>query len=285
MTFYRSNSVPVGDIRAHYWEQGERGDALVLLHGVGCSVFEFAQNMDALSENHHVYALDLLGHGKTDKPGEEPYTIEHQAQFVLDFMTSVGLESAHLLGWSLGGRLALECAAMKPDRVKSLILVAPGGVDDQGGVILELRLATVPFLGELLGVRPSKFAVKRVWSKAFFDPGPLVTEEFVDKKLEIQRQPGANQAFLKCLRSLFDFRGCLPGPVQDIQKKMLTISTPTLVIWGENDLFISCHHSKVLLEKLPDVHVELFDHCGHAPHLEKVALFHEKALRFLRERD
>lgn len=283
MTSFISHYVQVNGIRTHYWNEGETGNALVLLHGWNCSVSDFEQNIETLSKTHRVFALDLLGHGNTEKPPNESYTLERQAQFVLDFMTTVGLEQAHLLGFSLGGRLALQCAAMKPQCVSSLILLAPGGVDDRGGVILELRLASVAFLGELLGVHPSKYAIRSVWGKVFFDPTPFVTDEFVEKRLEMANRPGAHQALLKCLRSFVGFGGFLPGPVKDIQAKMIIMDIPVFVIWGKEDRFISSEHHNVLAEKLPDAKVELFDRCGHAPHIECADLFHEKVLSFLKE--
>jgi pimeloyl-ACP methyl ester carboxylesterase len=101
--------VMVGQVRTRYWEAGSAGSAVVLLHGIGCSVLEWRSNIAELARHHRVFALDLLGFGLTDKPTNESYSLGHLAQFVLDFMTSQGLERAHLAGNSLGGRLALEC--------------------------------------------------------------------------------------------------------------------------------------------------------------------------------
>jgi len=283
MVAFISYYVQVGGIRAHYWKKGDAGDALVLLHGVGCSILEFQQNIEALSKTHRVYALDLLGHGETGKPLDESYTVERQAQFVLDWMSAVGLESAHILGWSLGGRLALQCAAMKPQSVSSLVLVAPGGVDDNKGVILELRLSTAPVLGELLGTRHSKYMMRKIWEKVFFDPAPFVTDEFVEKKLELACQPGAHQAFLKCLRSILGIRSFLSGPVHDIQEKMLIMDLPVLVIWGRDDQYFSVKHHERLVEKLRGVRVKLFDRCGHSPHIECADLFNETVAAFLKD--
>jgi len=277
-----SDYVEAGGVRAHYLKQGDSGEALLLLHGVACSVLDFQQNLDFLSKSYRVFALDLMGHGETEKPLEESYSIAHQAQFVLDFMSAVGLDHAHFLGWSLGGRLTLQCAAMDPQRVSSMVLVAPGGVDDRSGVILDLRLSTIPLLGELMAAWPSKHLLRHVWSKVFFDSAPFVTDEIIEKKWELARQSGANQAFLKCLRSLLGIHGFLAGPVEDIQAKMPKMATPALVIWGLEDKFVSCSHHKVLAAKLPTVQVELFDNCGHAPHIECADLFHAKVSKFLK---
>ena len=148
---------------------------------------------------------------------------------------------------------------------------------------MELRLSTAPVLGELLGARPSKFLMRRVWEKVFFDPAPFVTDEFVEKKLELACQLGAHQAFLKCLRSILGIRSFLSGPVHDIQEKMLIMDLPVLVIWGRDDQYISVTHHERLVEKIRGVRVELFDRCGHAPHAERADLFHETVAAFLKD--
>src|SRR6266446_10430510 len=90
----------------------------------------------------------MLGHGLTDKPQRDCYSVAELARFTIDFLSALGEESLHLVGNSLGGRIALECTRIAPARVRSMVLVAPAGVGRQ--TALSMRLAAVPVLGDVI---------------------------------------------------------------------------------------------------------------------------------------
>src|SRR5271169_2940538 len=117
MSSFEDHYVGVGGIKTRYWEAGSQGSPIILLHGIGCSVLEWETNMLALAARHRVYAVDMLGYGLTEKPSEETYTVPRLAQFVLDFLSALSIPRAHFAGFSLGGRVALECALLAPERV------------------------------------------------------------------------------------------------------------------------------------------------------------------------
>ena len=197
--------IRIDGINTRYWQAGTQGSAVLLLHGIGCSVLEWARNIAALAVSHRVFAVDLLGFGLTDKPAHENYNLPRLAKFALDFLTAQGVDRAHFVGNSLGGRLTLSCAQMAPARVSSMVLVDPAGME-QRKTLLEFLLATVPFLGELV-TRPNRLGTKILWRKAFADPSAFVTEELVRTKVELASMPGAQAAFLKTLRSFLEFSG------------------------------------------------------------------------------
>ena len=120
--------IDVSGVRTRYWKAGDSGPAVVLLAGIGCSVREWHANIAALAPSHRIYALDMLGAGLTDKPDGNRYSLAQLARFTLDFMSTQGQEHACLIGNSLGGRIALECARLSPERVRAMVLVAPAGV-------------------------------------------------------------------------------------------------------------------------------------------------------------
>lgn len=270
--------VHVGSAKTRYWQAGTTGSAVLLLHGIGCSVIEWQRNIDVLAQRHRVYALDLLGYGLSDKPEDETYSLRRLAQFVLDFMQGQGIGAAHLVGNSLGGRLALECAAIAPAQVLSMLLVDPAGIARRE-TLFEFRLATLPVLGELF-TWPNPLGTKMLWQKAFADPAPFVTPELVATKVALARQPGAQKAFLKTLRGFLDFRGFRPELVAQLHAALPGIQAPTLVLWGRDDRFVPCSHAEVLRQKLPQVDVQIWDRCGHAPQVEHAARFNDTALGF-----
>lgn len=108
------------DIRHFYIEKGQ-GEPLILLHGNGESCDYFSNQMDVFSQLYHVYALDTRGHGKTPR-GEQPFTIKQFAEDLLGFMDAHHIDSAHLLGFSDGGNIAMRFAIGHPDRVNKLVL-------------------------------------------------------------------------------------------------------------------------------------------------------------------
>ncbi len=270
--------VNIHGINTRYWQAGTTGANVLLLHGIGCSVLEWEPNIAMLSAGYRVFAVDLLGHGLTDKPANETYSIRRHAQFVLDFMTAIGIEHTHFAGNSLGGRLALECAIIAPARVDSIVLVDPAGID-QHGTLLEFRLATLPLLGEII-TWPNRLGTRMLWNKAFANPSSFVTEELVTTKVRLTRQPGAQAAFLKTLRNFMNVGGFQSELVTELQASLPDIKIPVLVIWGRDDQLVSSTHAEVLRRLLPNVQIQLWDSCGHAPQIECSEQFNKTVLKF-----
>ncbi len=275
--------IEVGCVKTRYWTAGDTGSAVLLLHGIGCSVREWERNIEVLAARHRVFALDLLGSGLTDKLVDETYSLRRLAQFVLDCMKVTAIAQARLAGNSLGGRLALECAAMAPQQVKSLLLVDPAGMERRE-TPFEFRLATLPILGEIF-TWPNRLGTNMLWRKAFAEPSWFVTEELASTKVSLARQPGAQSTFLKTLRGFLDFGGFRPELVAELQGLLPRIKAPTLVAWGRDDRFVPCAQAEVLRRTLPNVEVQIWDHCGHAPQVECSQRFNDAALGFWRRLD
>ena len=270
--------VDVEGVRTRYLQEGGSGTPVLLLHGLACSVLEWRHNLSALAAAHVVTAVDLPGHGLSGKPGQFTYDIAGLARFVLAFMDRMGMQRAHLAGNSLGGRLALECARLAPERLWSMTLLDPAGVARRP-TLLEFRLASVPGLGELL-TRPNPMGTRMLWRKAFAAPDRFVTDGLVEDKCRLASQPGAHAAFLRTLRSFVGLAGFEPSQVRSLQEAMPGLNTPALVIWGRQDRFVPCAHAEVLRERLPDVRVQIWDGCGHAPMIECAPALHRELLSF-----
>jgi pimeloyl-ACP methyl ester carboxylesterase len=86
--------VTVRGVKTRYWQAGSSGSAVILLHGIGCSVLDWQTNIRALAARHRVYALDMLGYGLTEKPRDETYTIPQLAQFTPDFLSTQEIQRA-----------------------------------------------------------------------------------------------------------------------------------------------------------------------------------------------
>lgn len=113
-----------GDVRIHFDVVGE-GSALLLLPGLGVDIRDVRMLVQPLAESRMVVAVDNRGAGLSDKP-DEPYSIEVMAADAIAVLDATGIERASVLGYSMGGRIALELALAQPERVERLVLLATG---------------------------------------------------------------------------------------------------------------------------------------------------------------
>ena len=124
------------DIKHHYIEKGA-GFPLVLLHGNGEDGSYFVHQMEPFSEHFRVIAVDTRGHGQTPR-GKAPFTIRQFAEDLYGFLNRLGIDKAHILGFSDGGNIAMVFAMTHPDRVQKLVL--DGANLDARGVKAKIQI-------------------------------------------------------------------------------------------------------------------------------------------------
>ena len=113
--------IKIGDVNTRYWAEGDKGSNVVLIHGLGASADIWMHNISALAEGYRVYAPDLVGFGRSDKP-EVKYSPSYMAAFINDFMTALNIKDACLIGQSLGGGIALSINSSSPAACRSWCL-------------------------------------------------------------------------------------------------------------------------------------------------------------------
>ena len=118
--------IEVAGINTRFWSMGDEGSSVILIHGIGCYIEMWENNINVLSQNHRVYAIDLAGFGYSNKPAV-PYSFPYFTQFVVDFMKTLNIERASLIGNSMGGGISLQIAIQFPDKVDKLVLVDSAG--------------------------------------------------------------------------------------------------------------------------------------------------------------
>jgi len=124
-------AVEVFGQKIRYHEAGQ-GPSLIFLHGLGSDSGIWAPNIGAASERYHVYALDQIGFGDSDKPLID-YKIQTFVEFLQGFMQALAIPKASLVGNSLGGWIAADFAVQHPDMVDKLVLVDAAGMRRVGG--------------------------------------------------------------------------------------------------------------------------------------------------------
>ncbi len=244
-----------------YTESGA-GPPVVLIHGYGDSLFTWRHQLAALGDRLHLYALDLIGYGLSDKP-PVAYTAELFIDCVRQFMRAVGVERATLVGSSMGAAAALCVAKYTPNRVERLVLLGPTipGVQPAGRFLyMVFWLAHHGRLGQLF-LQPSfRTAVRMALRDAVADPA-LITDAVVDYYFRLSRQPGFRHAYVSTARHWHAWITHRP--------RLGELKMPVLVIWGEQDQVHPLRQAGLLQTLVPQSRLVVIPQCGHLPHSER----------------
>ncbi|NJL22839.1 MAG: alpha/beta fold hydrolase [Leptolyngbyaceae cyanobacterium SM1_3_5] len=265
--------VKVGSVNTRYWQVGDSGSVIILLHGGGGFIELWKNNVLELAKHHRVYAFDMVGAGRSDKP-DTAYTFEFMAQFTQAFMQALGIPHASLIGASAGGAVATTVAMKFPKLVDRLILVGSAGLGKE--VNLLLRLPTIPILGQILS-SPNQAGMKMAFKQAVYDAS-IITEDLVNEVYEMAMLPGAMKGILNVARSNFNIGGQRSKPIVDNLK---TIQAPTLIIWGRQDPMVPVAHAQKAAEIIPNAQLEIVEACGHWGPIEHPQKFNQMVLEFL----
>ena len=251
----------------HYYDEGD-GDVVVLLHGSGTGASghtNFKNNFYALKEaGFRVILPDLPGYGFSSKPEDEIYSLDYFNTKILQLLDALNIQSFSLIGNSLGGALALGLALSDSERVKKLILMAPGGVEDQE--TYNKMPGIQKLLSDFLGGEMSQDKIEGLLSLFPYDPS-IISEEMVADRMEIL--PLMNSQVLASM--------AIPNMEKDLSK----IKHPILAFWGVNDQFIPVSGSMKIGENCPNAQIMLFSQCGHWVMIEKEKIFNEACVNFL----
>ena len=270
--------VQIRSVQTRCWENGESGPVTILLHGIGGSVEMWQDNIESLSEQNKVYAFDMVGFGQTGKP-DAAYTLSFQADFLHSFMNALEIESANLVGMSLGGGVALDFSLRYPHRMEKLVLVDSVGLGKEAHILF--RLPTLPLVGEWL-TRPNRERMRALLEECFYDTGS-VSEEMVDLFYELSTQPGAQNAYLSTLRSLGSINGLRQMVLDSILRGLNRLEAATLIIWGRQDKILPLEQAQRADKRLPNSELKIIDQCGHLPAMEKPEQFNRIVTDFLNQ--
>jgi pimeloyl-ACP methyl ester carboxylesterase len=240
-----------------YFDAGQ-GPAVILLHGLGAVKEIWLPTLGPLSAKYHVYAIDQIGFGHSDKPLLE-YKIATWVDFLQAFMQSKNIAKATIVGNSLGGWIATEFTVQHPDLVDKLVLVDSAGLTWQGSVTVDLN--------------PSSVAGTRALLESLFYDKKMVTDQFV---LQVFTDHVRNNDGYTIQRTLAGF-----AQPQFEDDKLKSIHAPTLVMSGREDELISVSRAEKFHDGIAGSKLVVFDHCGHVPQLEKPEDFSRELLDFL----
>src|SRR5919202_2816625 len=273
------------DITLHghkvFYRAGGDGPLLVLIHGITSSSATWEPVLPLLAEHFTILAPDLLGHGDSAKPVGD-YSLGAYACLVRDLMLTLGHDSGTIVGHSLGGGVAMQVGYQFPELMDRLILVSSGGLGREVSIVL--RAVALPGAEVVLPLIASRAildageafarAAGRLGLRAGSDLGEIA------RGIASLNEVGARRAFVHTARSVIDMGG---QRVDARDRLYLAQAVPSLLICGERDPIIPAVHGVRAQKLMPGSRLELFERCGHFPHLDAPARFTGVVTEFVRD--
>jgi pimeloyl-ACP methyl ester carboxylesterase len=274
--------VDVGGVETFYLEAGPRdAPPIVLFHGLGATSASFLPTLWDLARDHHVFAVDLPGFGESGKP-VRPLHPAYFATWGVGFLDAVGLPCAHLVGNSMGGRVALEIALQYPARVKKVALLTPSLAWRRYRAFVrlvrwlrpEIAVLPLPALHAMvMGVLRALFAhPERI-------PAPAM-EGAADEFLRVFATPRGRIAFFHAAREIY-----LEDPHgrRGFWDRLPSLSRPALFLFGDRDVLVPASFARHVRKAVPHAQVEILRECGHVPQFEVPEETNERVRAFFRE--
>lgn len=272
---FRTHSTRLG--RVSTLEAGD-GPPVLLLHGLGGTKASFLPTVAALAEGHRVIAMDHPGFGDSDKPFPAPYDAPFFAEWAESLLDEMGIEQAHVVGHSMGGRVAIEFGLRNPDRTHGLVLMTPSMAwlgNRRWAAYLKL---VRPELG-LLQPAPRPI-VEEVVRRVVPGAADEWTRAGIDEFLRAYLTPRGRVAFYAAARQIYLEE---PDGPAGFWTRLEELQCDSMFLWGRRDTLVPIGFRRHVERRLPDARHEVVD-CGHVPQLEAPTRTHTALARFLRRR-
>jgi pimeloyl-ACP methyl ester carboxylesterase len=265
----RSHNVKVEGYKIHYREMGQSNSKpLLLVHGLGGSSLDWAPVMRKYADaGYHVYAPDLLGYGKSQTP-DVSYSIEEQTQIVHQFLQAMNIPQADVIGWSMGGWIALRLTLEYPTEVRRLVVNDSAGLYFQAGYPAETL--TQVFAPE------TEAEVNHLYS--LLEPTAKPMPHFVAADLTRRIRHENGWVIKRTVASMLTMKDLLDG-------KLGAIKQPVLITWGADDALIPVASGYDMAKQIPQADMEVFKGCGHLAPARCAGPVSQKTLQFLQAQE
>lgn len=253
-------SLPGGDLEVI--ERGPRnGSPIVLIHCFTCAINWWDGMIPLLAREHRVVAVDLLGHGGSEKPSSG-YSIPEQADLVAAALGRLGVRDAEVVGHSLGGTVAVAVAERSPELADRVVIVDTAPTHEEGDLGPIAWLAFQPVIGDALWRIKPDFSVREGLEVAFA-PGFDVPDEFVEDVNQM-----TYSAYTDSASGSEDY-----GKEEGLDHRMAASGQPLLVMMGAEEQIIDDPAARLAEYRatIPDAKTKLIQGAGHSPNVEKPA--------------
>lgn len=264
--------VKTNGIEVYYEIHGD-GEPLVLIEGLGYSNWMWYKQLDILAKHFKVIIFDNRGVGNTDKPDEE-YTISLFADDTAELLKALEINTAHILGVSMGGFIAQEFAIRYPEMVNKLILCSTsfGGPNS-----VPIPLETLSLMMKGGGVYNSLEEIKEAIGTAL-DKNSLAKNESILNKImdEKVKNPQPKYAYQRQL---------MAGALFNSEERLGSIKAETLILAGKGDRVVPYENANLLNAKLVNSKVEIIENAGHLFFMEEPELTNRVVINFLKDNE
>jgi pimeloyl-ACP methyl ester carboxylesterase len=254
----------------NYVVEGD-GPPVILVHGIAASLYDWEYLIPELVKaRYRAYALDLIGHGDSAKPEDhEHYHFESLYAHLAAWISNLHLSHPPLLiGHSLGGFLCLKYAHERPEFVQGMVLIDPFYTPRQLSPMLR-ALNRRPRLGEKALDMAPLWLIQAV----------MGWDTDTTRNLSLQTRQQIAEDYKRASPKITH----MISTATDLTPALSEVTSPALVIWGDNDLTLKPRYFPALVEQLPNASAFPISGCGHQPHLGKPDLVNSLVLDFLRE--
>lgn len=271
--------VPVGPGAMHVERFGHGGTAVILIHGFGTSAFLWRHVAPAITAaGHTAYAIDLFGHGESDRPFDADFGIAAQAEYLDAAMTALRVARGIIVGVDIGGNIALRLAATRPERVEKLVLINTPAFDEvPARDISQMQRSTAKFAFRttrgILGAAP---LIEGVLKGSVADPDTHMPVKLIARYLAPFVGKDGVSHLLALASSIRE---------EDMEEVDLrTIHVPALVLWGERDQWLDPKVADRLVNALPDGRLVRLPGAGRLIPEESADRMNELLLDFMKRR-
>jgi len=252
-----AKSVDVEGVRYFYRETGVTNpETILMIHGFLGSSYDFIDVMNELKDRFHVIAVDMIGFGLSEKPIDFDYAKQKQAEGLVKFLDTLGIEEVTIMAHSMGGEVSIHLAHDFPDYVKQMILIGSGGYVEEnqnGAMPTNIPMFVYDYVVRNYYIQRTFFFT--AYAQDEIDTGRITYHDFDEMYFVNKTIPGnILQAFTR------------DNDSGSTNEKLAHIQQPTLLIWGEFDSFIPLATGIKLQEAMADVaQLVVMENAGHLP--------------------
>jgi pimeloyl-ACP methyl ester carboxylesterase len=260
----RTVQTPSGPLKLAVIERGQ-GRPILLLHGFAASSYTWHAIIPELAKNHRVIAVDLRGFGASDKPDDDHYSIQDQAEAIQAFIEQENLRDLTVIGHSFGGgitlSMVLNAQGQKKPRIRNMVLIDT--IAYRQPIPIFFKLLQIPMVGDIsMSLVPPEVTAEQGLRLAYYDKDKITGQDIAEYSNTLYSS-AAKHALAMTIEKL------VPDNIDDLANRYRTIKTPTLIVWCEQDKVVPVALGQLLHQNMQSSEFTLFTHCGHMPQEEK----------------
>ncbi|MEG6617112.1 alpha/beta hydrolase [Peptococcaceae bacterium 1198_IL3148] len=268
-TEIKSMMLNLNGINVNCYTAGESGSPIILLHGAGVDSADISwrEIIKPLSEHYRVFAPDLPGYGKSDKPDDVEYSLTFYVEILERLIESLNFNKVSLIGLSLGGGISIAYTLKHPLQVEKLVLVGAYGIFKRLPYHLLSYWYTQSSFNELsyrLTAKSRRFVKWTLLNGLFGNPDNL-SDELVDEIHQALKAPNAGKAFASFQRSDITRNGLR----SNLAERLSEIKVPTLIVHGTKDTSVPVVHAQKAHQVIKGSQLYLMEGCKHWAQKEK----------------